>query len=152
MKSIQLLGVLICVLVFSQQLPCKITVKFTAKTDKKVKAELVVPSLNIQSEPIIFTGKDQNKDIQINGENCELKPWMIRTFSWEDGKWQAAKNITAKFMGTGWFRCYPVLPEIRYINVRTLLVFTANKTGTLEVINHILNVHSKIQLKYYFKP
>ncbi|KAK6056076.1 hypothetical protein COOONC_06417 [Cooperia oncophora] len=101
--AIRVIALTCCFIALADGFDCKITVRVTSKTDKKFKAVVVVPALGVQSLPMIFDGKTTKK-VQVNGEDCGNKPWMVKTFKWKHGEWRPAKNITAKFQGNGWFR------------------------------------------------
>ncbi|KHJ97986.1 hypothetical protein OESDEN_02017 [Oesophagostomum dentatum] len=100
---LRLLALLFCIITITDSFPCKIIVRVTSKTEKKFKALVIVPSIGIRSEPMIFQGKSTKK-IKVHGEDCAKKPWIIRTYKWKDDEWKPAKNMTAKLQGNGWMR------------------------------------------------
>ncbi|WKY16468.1 hypothetical protein Q1695_001258 [Nippostrongylus brasiliensis] len=101
--AIRLIAIISCLIVLADGYKCKITVRVTSRTDKKFKAQVVIPALGIQSLPMVFEGRGTKK-VQINGEDCGKKPWLIRTYKWKHDTWKPAKNTTARYQGTGWIR------------------------------------------------
>lgn len=63
----------------------------------------MIPALGIQSLPMIFQGKETKK-VQVNGEECGKKAWVVKTFKWKHNEWRPARNTTAKYQGNGWIR------------------------------------------------
>ncbi|CAO4383833.1 unnamed protein product [Caenorhabditis nigoni] len=84
-------------------LECKIQVKFRNDAHKKVRVDLLVPSLSIMSDPVILEKFKQEKSVNIKGKNCEQKPWVFMVYGEQDGKWVLKKKTQSKFTGNGWF-------------------------------------------------
>ncbi|VDO98971.1 unnamed protein product [Heligmosomoides polygyrus] len=115
--AIRVIALLCCIVALTDSYRCKITVRVTSKTDKKFKALVVIPALGIQSLPMIFQGKETKK-VQVNGEECGKKAWVVKTFKWKHNEWRPARNTTAKYQGNGWISAHlfdcTVLPAITY--------------------------------------
>ncbi|EGT30119.1 hypothetical protein CAEBREN_11065 [Caenorhabditis brenneri] len=105
MNSLQffLLAALVGFAATQWNLDCKIQVKFRNDGHKKVRVDLLVPSLSIMSDPVILNDWKQEKSVNIKGKNCEKKPWVFMVYGWQDGKWVLKKKTQSKFTGNGWF-------------------------------------------------
>ncbi|CAI5456112.1 unnamed protein product [Caenorhabditis angaria] len=85
------------------QLECKIKVRVRNDGHSQVRVDLIVPSLNLMSDPVILTEWKQEKSVEIKGKNCEAKPWTFHIYTWENEEWKLKKKVSSKFTGNGWF-------------------------------------------------
>lgn len=95
MNSLQLL--LLCAfigLVSTQwNLECKIQVKFRNDAHKKIRIDLLVPSLSIMSDPVILDAWKHEKSVHVSFAFCRLS-WYIPVFFSDQGK-----KLRAEAMG-----------------------------------------------------
>uniref|UniRef100_A0A914LIU6 Uncharacterized protein n=1 Tax=Meloidogyne incognita TaxID=6306 RepID=A0A914LIU6_MELIC len=83
---------------------CKITIKLKSQTKSKFKIQILVPSVKQKSERLLFTGPEEKK-LQIDGENCLSKKWIVRTWKPDSSSgWVIAKEDSAFIDGMGWVR------------------------------------------------
>ncbi|KAF7639831.1 hypothetical protein Mgra_00000751, partial [Meloidogyne graminicola] len=83
-----------------------ITIKLKSQTKEKFKIQILVPSVKQKSERLLFTGPEEKK-LQIDGDNCLTKKWIVRTWKQDNSStssWVLAKEEGAFIDGMGWVR------------------------------------------------
>ncbi|KAK0423810.1 hypothetical protein QR680_008341 [Steinernema hermaphroditum] len=95
---------LFCLLLVVGLEACKINVKVRSRTETPFRFQIFIPSIKQQSEQITFNGKG-DRDIKIQGTNCNSKHWTFKTWKQNAaGDWVPAKETKGKYEGEGWFR------------------------------------------------
>ncbi|CAD6194373.1 unnamed protein product [Caenorhabditis auriculariae] len=119
MDSLQTIVLLLCFVGMADAMMCNITVKFRLENHEKTRVDLLVPALEIMSEPVVLTEWKEEKHVKIVGENCERKPWIFMTYVWKNGDWEFKKKAQTKLMGNGWIMIlinddFNIVPVDRY--------------------------------------
>ncbi|GMT35294.1 hypothetical protein PFISCL1PPCAC_26591, partial [Pristionchus fissidentatus] len=116
MRSLLILAAVIGISM--EAIPCDVDVKLRSKTDKKFRVDLIVPSLKVKADNIIFNKADQNKKINVKGDDCDAAQWIIASHRLNETshEWEQVGNLTAKFFGNGYVRVIfndDLMPQIK---------------------------------------
>ncbi|KAI1728731.1 trypsin domain-containing protein [Ditylenchus destructor] len=80
---------------------CKILVKSQSMTNTPFKLQVVIPSINAETDLVLFD-KPSQKNVLIDGENCMAKHWKFITYKLAgNDEWVPAREGIAKLDGTG---------------------------------------------------
>ncbi|KAI1721824.1 trypsin domain-containing protein [Ditylenchus destructor] len=80
---------------------CKILVKSQSVTNTPFKLQVVIPSINAETDLVLFD-KPGQKNVLIDGENCMAKHWKFITYKLAgNDEWVPAREGIAKLDGTG---------------------------------------------------
>uniref|UniRef100_A0A7E4UMA3 Lysozyme inhibitor n=1 Tax=Panagrellus redivivus TaxID=6233 RepID=A0A7E4UMA3_PANRE len=83
---------------------CQITFKIKSTTKKPFQIQIYAAALEEKTERITFE-KPGERHVTISGDNCNSKPFVVRTWNKDDkGNWVAAKSSKATLDGRGWLR------------------------------------------------
>ncbi|PAV55642.1 hypothetical protein WR25_01502 [Diploscapter pachys] len=98
--------IFLCIVFEASALWCNVTLKFENDGHQKARVDVVIPGMELESDPIFFNQYKDKKHVTVTGENCEKAPWVFTTKQYDpkQEKWIVKKTVKVRYAGNGWVR------------------------------------------------
>ncbi|MFH4973761.1 hypothetical protein AB6A40_000470 [Gnathostoma spinigerum] len=82
---------------------CRLQLRVNSLTDKPFEFQAYVPAIKVKTDRVRFNANGQHRVALIEGNNCNEKHWVFKTWSLKEDKWIPAHEIKLKLEGNGYY-------------------------------------------------